>query len=91
MDKELGSRKIKQYSEIIPESPYYQFLVKSALIGLKTLKLFDDYPIDLELNSYLHLNYRRIKYAGMEYERDLKIYKEHYGGIAKDFKNMIPN
>jgi len=87
LDKEFGfPEKVKQYSEIIPESPYYQFLLKSAIIGLKTLKLFDDYPVDLELNSYLHLNYRKIKYAGMESERILKIYKEHYGGIEKVFQ-----
>jgi len=78
--------KVKQYSEIIPESPYYQFLLKSALIGLKTLKLFDDYPLALELNSYLHLNYRKIKYAGMESAKYLKVYKDHYGDIAKEFQ-----
>jgi len=77
---------IKQYSEIIPESPYYQFLSKSAIIGLKTLQLFDDYPIDIEINSYLHLNYRKIKYAGIESAKQLKIYKEHYGNIEKEFQ-----
>lgn len=78
--------KVKQYSEIIPESPYFQFLLKSAIIGLKTLKLFDNYSIALELNSYLHSNYRKIKYAGIESEKHLKNYKEHYGDIAKEFQ-----
>jgi hypothetical protein len=76
---------LEKYSSLLPQSPYFQLLIRSALIANKFLNLLN-ITIDIDLNSYLHLNYRKIKYAGEETEYVLKKYKKHYEGIENEFQ-----
>ena len=74
-------------SDIKPQQPYLQLLLKSAVVATKYLNSSGAHAPIFELNSHLHRTYRQIMYLGLKADRELKKYKIQYDTVAAEFQH----
>lgn len=86
-DKPILPDVFKKWSDIKPQQPYLQLLLKSAVVATKYLNSSGFQAPIFEINSHLHQTYRQIMYFGIKADRELKKYKIQYDSIATEFQH----
>lgn len=84
-EKELP-KAFSKHNGTIPESPFYQLLLKSAKIAVNFLTHNGEERLGFEINAYLHGEYRKSRYERLALSLNLKEYKKQYDGIEYKFR-----